>query len=560
VSKSQLIYTIILKDFQYFQKTIDIRDIYEEKVVPAEGTIKQCLIVRRKPLTLNEIYNDVDKYSNLEYNFNYKKQEAMDTKTFKQLARSLVDFFYPLVEASLFTHEGEIIEILNPFSSHKEDQTAGLEVLKKGGTSHEVLISGDRIKQMIHPIYDGGFLRLRYDTSKLHHLKDQLELLLEHPLAMSENVNEWQTNVDQLIAQYLKAHQTTMQAATIKQKREMIAQLNSKKLFEFKEASAYIATKMQISRATIYNYLKTISSFEQVQIHQVDAFTDKKFGGNPAGVVLDAEQLDESLMRKITRELNLSETSFVLPSKRADFRLRYFTPTGHEISFCGHSTVGALFVIAHEKRYQIDCPGIYDFNVETLSGTLKMQTIIDQDEKIRVTYEPPKAKLRQPKISHEMVAKAAGIRIDLIDQTIPITYDATSKTLFIAMKSLDGLKQMQCNFKSMASFSKDHDLIVLCFLTRETFNPKNQIHMRCFAPLVGINEDPFTGSVLGGLTVYADQFHLLPPKSDSFKVEQGHFLERPGLVEVKFSKLKDVYHIIVCAQAVHCFSTEINLT
>ncbi len=88
---------------------------------------------------------------------------------------------------------------------------------------------------------------------------------------------------------------------------------------------------------------------------------------------MDAEQLDETLMRKITRELNLSETSFVLPSKRGDFRLRYFTPTGHEISFCGHSTVGALFVIAHEKRYRIDRPGIYDFNVETLSGILKMQ-------------------------------------------------------------------------------------------------------------------------------------------------------------------------------------------
>ncbi len=138
----------------------------------------------------------------------------MDIKKFKQLARSLVDFFYPLVEASLFTHEGEIIEILNPFSSHKEDQTSGLEVLKKGGTSHEVLISGDRIKQMIHPIYDGGYLRLRYDTSKLHHLKDQLELLLQSLPAINSSVNEWQVNVDQLIADYLKAHQTTMPAAT----------------------------------------------------------------------------------------------------------------------------------------------------------------------------------------------------------------------------------------------------------------------------------------------------------------------------------------------------------
>ena len=419
---------------------------------------------------------------------------------------------------------------------------------------------------MVYPIHDVGnqicgFLRLRYDISKLHHLKDQLEVLLQLPFQqITHSVNEWQINVDQLISQYLKTHQLTMQAATAKQKRELIAILHSKKLFEFKEASTYIAAKMQISRATIYNYLKTIGTLSQVHIHQVDAFTDKRFGGNPAGVVLDAEVLDEVVMRKIARELNLSETSFVLPSKQADFRLRYFTPTGHEISFCGHSTVGALFIIAHEKRYHVEQPGTYNFNVETLSGILKMQAVVEKDEKIKIIYEPPSAELRQPQISHEMVAKAAGIDVQLIDQTIPVMYDATSKSLFIAMRSLNSLKQMHCDFKSLTSFSKDHGLIVLCFLTKETFDPENQIHMRCFAPLVGINEDPFTGSVLAGLTVYADKFHILSQKTTVFKVEQGHFIERPGLVEVEFSCRDKTYNIRVFAQAVHCFSTEINLT
>ena len=83
--------------------------------------------------------------------------------------------------------------------------------------------------------------------------------------------------------------------------------------------------------------------------------------------------------------------------------------------------------------------------------------------------------------------------------------------------------------------------------------------MRCFAPLVGITEDPFTGSVLGGLTAYVDTFDLLPKNSSHFRVEQGHFIERPGVVEVEFSK-KGNYKAKVFAQAVHCFSTEINLT
>jgi len=491
----------------------------------------------------------------------------MEIEKFRLLAHSLVAFFYPLLEASLFGSHGEVIEVMNPFSSLKEDQGSNLDLLKQEGSYLEILAMGRQVKRMVCPVLNAtgdisGFLRLRYDTSSLHHLKDQLELLLGQPTQLKKEgcVNEWQVSVDQLVADYLKGQQITIEAATPKQKRELIALLDKKKLFNFKEASAYIAAKMQISRATIYNYLKTINSLQQVQIHQVDAFTDKKFGGNPAGVVLDAERLDETVMRKITRELNLSETSFILPSKRADFRLRYFTPTGHEISFFCHSTVGALYVIAQEKRYHVDQPGTYDFNVETMSGILKMEAVIDRDEKIRVAYEPPRTQLRPLKISYETVAKAASIQLEWINQEIPLMYDVTSKALFISMHSLDTLRQIQCDFKSLTSFAKDHECIVFCFLTKETFDPQNQLHMRCFAPLVGVHEDPFTGSILGGLTVYAHKFHILPSHATRFKVEQGHFIERPGFVEVEFSHRGDDYTIKIFAQAVHCFSTEINLT
>ena len=84
--------------------------------------------------------------------------------------------------------------------------------------------------------------------------------------------------------------------------------------------------------------------------------------------------------------------------------------------------------------------------------------------------------------------------------------------------------------------------------------------MRCFAPLVGIPEDPFTGSVLGGLTAYVDTYGLLAKGAKSFRVEQGHFVERPGVVKVEFKHKNKHYLAKVFAQAVHCFSTEIHLT
>ncbi len=489
----------------------------------------------------------------------------MDIEHNIQLAHHLVDLFYPLVELTLFDEDCSIREILNAFSNLKEDQACDIKNLQIQHPFHELLVGGRSVRCLIYPLHKGkeivGYLRLRYDLTLFKNLQEQLHILIQEEIVPSNpgTTDLWKESIDQIIAHYHTENKITIQATTAKQKRELISRLQNKGLFDFKESSAYVASKLQISRATVYNYLKTAAHFKKVHVHQVDAFTSEKFGGNPAGVVLDANDLEESTMRKIARELNLSETAFVLPSNKGNFQLRYFTPTGHEITFCGHSTVGALYMIAKERRFGIKKIGGYKFDVETLCGILKMEIAIDHEEEIRVAYETPLIKLRRFKISHEEVAKAAGFELHLIDQSIPVMYEETNKDLFLVIRSLEDLKKIECDPKSFAQFSKQHDIIVLCLLSPETFHQNNQFHMRCFAPLVGISEDPFTGSVLGGLTAYVDTFNLLPKCSNSFHVEQGHFIERPGVVKVEFSKKRGSYHAKVFAQAVHCFSTEINL-
>ncbi len=482
-----------------------------------------------------------------------------------QLGRHLVDLFYPLVESTLLDAEGSIQEILNAFSNLKEDQTCDVKNFPGNNPFHELLVAGRNVRCLIYPLHQGneivGYLRLRYDLTHFKNLQEQLNLLVQTEIAPSNQgtTDLWKESIDQIIAHYHTENTINIQATTSKQKRELISRLQNKGLFDFKESSAYVASKLQISRATVYNYLKTAANFRKVHVHQVDAFKSEKFGGNPAGVVLDADELEESTMRKIARELNLSETAFVLPSNKGNFRMRYFTPTGHEIAFCGHSTVGALYMIAKERRFGIKKIGDYEFDVETLCGILKMEVAIDDREEIRVAYETPVIKLRQIKISHEEIVKAAGFDLHLVDQSIPVMYEETNKDLFIVIRSLEDLKKIECDSKSFTSFSKQHDIVALCALSPEAFDQKNQVHMRCFAPLVGVSEDPFTGSVLGGLTAYVDTFGLLPKGSNSFRIEQGHFIERPGVVKVEFSKKRGNYQAKVFAQAVQCFSTEINL-
>lgn len=484
----------------------------------------------------------------------------------KHLAQGLVDLFYPLVECTLLDRVGSIQEVFNAFSNIKEDQECDLSNFLFNKTFSELLRTGRNVKSMIFPFYTDkkitGYIRIRYDLTHFKNLQDHLNCLIQPTLESLQQftIDPWKQLIDQSIQIYLSENKINLQALSAKQKRELISGLQDKKLFDFKESSAYVASKLQISRATVYNYLKTTANFKKVHVHQVDAFTNTKFGGNPAGVVLDAENLDETTMRKIARELNLSETAFVFPSQKASFRMRYFTPTGHEITFCGHSTVGALYMIAKEKRFGIDKEGVYPFEVETLCGTLKMEAKIENHDEIKVAYETPQIKLRKTSISHFDVATAGGFDAHLINSTFPVMYEETNKDLFIVTESLDALKKIECDSKSFAQFSKQHNIVSLCVFCPQTFAPENQFHMRCFAPLVGIPEDPFTGSVLGGLTAYVDSFGLLPKNSNHFQVEQGHLIDRPGVVKIEFLRRGKTYHAKVLAQAVHCFSTEINLT
>ena len=76
--------------------------------------------------------------------------------------------------------------------------------------------------------------------------------------------------------------------------------------------------------------------------YQVDAFTEKPLAGNPCAIVLDADEIDEGTMQAVALENNLSETSFVLRSNKADFRARYFTPA-EEIPLAGHPTIATIF-------------------------------------------------------------------------------------------------------------------------------------------------------------------------------------------------------------------------
>src|SRR6478672_1507738 len=132
------------------------------------------------------------------------------------------------------------------------------------------------------------------------------------------------------------------------------------------------------------------------ELHQVDAFTNTLFGGNPAGVVSNAEQLTEEEMQQIAREMNVSETAFVLPSTlpETDMRLRFFTPAADLVDFCGHATVGTLAQLARLGMYGLDKEGANSVTVETKASTLVM-TVLNEQAKTEVAFTAPPVSMEQ---------------------------------------------------------------------------------------------------------------------------------------------------------------------
>lgn len=466
----------------------------------------------------------------------------------EDFAKHLAEILAPLGEIALLK-EGKEVEVWNRLTMETPSSIQEGVSIWKGKDRRT-------FKEAVLDLPSSPFqLRVRLDITLFSSFIASFQSFVQPASKEKSAEADWKEQVEQAVATFFKERNTSPAGATRSEKRELVKRLQKGGFLEYKQASQYVSQMLQLSRASFYNYLKEASTLETIQIHQVDAFTNQKFGGNPAGVVLDGEKLTEQLMRQITREMNLSETAFVFPGEKGDLRLRYFTPSGDEVKFCGHSTVGAMYMLAREKRLEM---GPKSLQVETGAGLLKMKAHVDNKERITVEYEAPKIDLRPADVSPETFSNILGIPLSALDTRFPIMWEETNRDLFAVIPSLKVLGSLQFDLRNMERYGKKEGVVAFCLLTPETFDSKNSLHCRCFAPAVGIPEDPFTGSVQGGLAAYAEKFGLLKGKKE-FGVEQGHFVNRPGSVRIRLEKKGENYTATVLAQAIHCFSTQMEV-
>ncbi len=266
----------------------------------------------------------------------------------------------------------------------------------------------------------------------------------------------------------------------------------------------------------------------------VDVFTGEAFGGNQLAVFVDGEQVPERLMQRIARELNLSETTYVLPAGDAAnlARLRIFTPL-EELPMAGHPTVGSAFALAADGR--IAAPSTIVFEEGVGPVPVEVEGEAGRPTGAVMTQPLPEFGPRFP----DPAAIAAMLTLDEAELDPDLPLEVASCGVPYLMVPLAGLAavararlRLDLWEELLGGFASQHAYL----FSRETAGDDGTVHARMFAPAAGVPEDPATGSAAGPLGCYLMR-HGLVEAGERVPVvcEQGYEMGRPSRIEVEIS-------------------------
>lgn len=292
------------------------------------------------------------------------------------------------------------------------------------------------------------------------------------------------------------------------------------------------------------------------KLMQVDAFTEVPLAGNPCAVVFEAGDLTREQMLAIAKEMNLSETAFLMGSDRADFRARYFTPA-EEIPLAGHPTVAVAHAL-HESNRLAGGTGDITFSLELAAGVIQVDIHAGARGSSFVTMHQPAPRFLAT-YPAEQVMPVFGLGVDDALPGAPIqTVSTGTPQLMIPVAELEGLRRAclkvdaYLDLKSRADFFSPH-LFSLTGISRDAAT-----FARHFGAPPDTPEDPFTGSATGGMGAYLWHYGLIA--KPEFIAEQGHWLGRPGRARVELEGTRGgITAVRVSGAAVTVFEGELRV-
>ncbi len=250
-----------------------------------------------------------------------------------------------------------------------------------------------------------------------------------------------------------------------------------------------------------------------VTVQILNAFAENGKGGNPAGVVLNADELSDKDKLEVSKKVGLSETAFVSKSKTEDFKLDFFTPN-KQIAHCGHATVATFSYLKQIGVLKKDSS-----SKETIDGKRKIEIIGDLAfmEQLAPKYID---------VSHKesVILKSLGLKkTDLLTNTQIRLVNTGNSFILIPVKSNEILKNIIPDFDLISEVSDEFDLIGYYVFSTDT---EYDATSRMFGPRYGILEESGTGMAAGPLGCYL--FEILKIKKSTFFIQQGKYMEKPS--------------------------------
>lgn len=277
--------------------------------------------------------------------------------------------------------------------------------------------------------------------------------------------------------------------------------------------------------------IKSHTNTHSIQAQIVNGFVTGDKGGNPAGVVLDADGLCETDMLRIAANVGLSETAFVSSSDTEGFKLDFFTPN-RRIAHCGHATIATFSYLAELGRVSEG-----ETSKETVDGPRKISIKKGAAymEQLAPTYRTPFEWAKDGVSVSDVLESLGIIESDLDENVRPILVNTGNNFIVVSVKDGATLRDLKPNFDLISVLSEKLDLIGYYIFTTDKDATDKDATTRMFAPRYAIEEEAATGMAAGPLAcVLHDHLNM---KKNTLVIEQGCFMTpaSPSLITVELS-------------------------
>lgn len=273
----------------------------------------------------------------------------------------------------------------------------------------------------------------------------------------------------------------------------------------------------------------------------VDVFAQEKYAGNQLAVFTNAATLSTEQMQRFAKEMNYSETTFILSNQERSggYDVRIFTPE-QELPFAGHPTLGTAYILQMLIGQPIDTVCL-NLQVGQIPVSLHYQN--QQLEELWMQQKPPQF---GQQLAIEAIAPILNLEPNDFDSRFPIQAVSTGVPFFIVpLKNHAALKRAKTNLDKCFELIQSTEAKAFCLFCPETYDAANQLSVRVFVDAMGIPEDPATGSANGCLAGYLSHYAYLGSDRVNVRVEQGHEIGRPSLLLLKARRAGEAIEVLV---------------